>query len=163
MIHVGINDIRDRSPGRKDDDPAPTDIKAHFLRLKHKIELIKFMCPKSLLIVSLVLPTKLHILNDRADILNRLICKYVYDINPTIRLISHDDFVLKGVLDPVYGCYKNKQDKLHLGMCGIRMLAKAFKDNVLPYRRHIDGRKYSGVTSGVGKNAGGRDGSSTSA
>ena len=163
VIHVGINDIRDRSPGRKDDDPAPTDINAHFLRLKHNIELIKLMCPKSSLIISLVLPTKLHILNDRAGIFNRFICNYVYNVNPTIRVITHKDFVLNGALNPVYGCYFNKQDKLHLGKCGIRMLAKAFKDNVLPYRRHIDGREYSGVTSGSGKNAGAMDGPSTSA
>ena len=159
IIHVGINDIRDRSPGRKDSDPAPSDIKSHFTRLKEKIELIQLLCPRSSIIVSSILPTKLHTLNYRAKIFNRLLNNYVFNDNPGICIMNHKRFMLNDSLNPEYGCYKNTKDVLHLGMHGIRLLAKTFKDNVLPYRRHIDGRKNSGVTSGGGKNAGAMDGS----
>ena len=147
ILHVGINDLRDRSPGRKSSDPAPSDIKGHFMRLKQKIEHIQKLCPKSSIIVSLVLPTMIDLLNNRAGTFNRYLCDYVYQFNSNIRVISHDEFVKDGALDPVFGCYQNIYDKLHLGKQGIKKLAKSFKDNALRYRRRTDIREYRSVVS----------------
>lgn len=163
IVHVGINDIRDRSPGRKGSDPAPSDIKGHFMRLKERVELIQLLCPQSSLIVSSVLPTKLHILNYRAEIFNRLLHNYVYNDNPGLRIINHKQFMLNDSLNAEYGCYKNTQDVLHLGKLGIRQLAMTFMNNALPYRRLRDGRSYSSVMSRGGKSAGATIRSSTPA
>ena len=147
ILHVGINDLRDKSPGRKQSDPNPSDIKNHFGRFKQKIEQIQVLCPKSTIIVSSVLPTMIELLNNRAGCFNRCLSDYVYHINPNIRIITHDKFVLDDALNPVYGCYQNIHDKLHLGSQGIRLLAKLFKDNALPYRRHVDIRPFNSVVS----------------
>lgn len=156
IVHVGINDLRDRSPGRKDTDPAPSDIKGHFARLSDKLDIIQELCPNSSIIVSTVLPTKLHVLNHRASIFNRLLSEYVYE-NPKLRIISHYEFVSPdNVLKPEFCCYKNQNDVLHLGKQGIKLLAKSLKDSILPYRRRTDVRSYAGVTGASGNNDGRR-------
>ena len=147
ILHVGINDLRDRSPGRKSSDPAPWDVKNHFMRFQQKIEHIQLLCPKSSIIVSSVLPTMIDVLNNRAGRFNRYLCDYVFNLNSNIRIISHDEFVQDGALNPVYGCYQNIHDKLHLGKQGIKKLAKSFKDNALSYRRRTDIRDYCSVVS----------------
>ena len=63
VIHCGINDIRDNSPGRQMSDPQPTEVKEHFNNLIQKIENIKNMCPNSSIVVNPLLPTKSQNLN----------------------------------------------------------------------------------------------------
>ena len=41
LLHCGINDIRDKSPGRISSDPDPTDVEEHFNILVTKIKEIK--------------------------------------------------------------------------------------------------------------------------
>ena len=145
IIHVGINDLRENSPGRKPEDPAPDDIRAHFDRLTRKLELIQSYCPKSRLIVSPLLPTKLAKYNSRAMALNRLLLNYVTSTNTGIRLLDVEDFRSEqtGLLRDELGRYFTPHDPLHLGKLGFRILAQLFIAAV--FRPKSDVRLYSSV------------------
>ena len=150
IIHVGVNDIRDKSPGRQVDDPAPSDIVSHFEKLKEKIELINILCPKSSVFVLPVLPCKVKILNMRASRFNQKLVDYSNFINPKIRVLDVSKFVKDSSLNPIYGCYNNPNDKLHLGSNGIKKLVEIFKENISCFR-YRDRRAFSSVLSGRGE------------
>lgn len=52
ILHCGINDIRNRSPGRLHNDPDPEDINAHFENMKKKVQDIKALCPRIAIFLS---------------------------------------------------------------------------------------------------------------
>ena len=152
VVHVGINDLRDRSPGKHKDDPNPCNIRAHFDNYIYKIAEIKKLCPKSRLIVSPILPTKLMALNDRACHFNRLVWDYVARFETSITILDVHCFLnQQGLLDDYWGIYKKPWDKVHLGIYGIRMLAKIIKNCVkYKYVGPPEGRSFSSVLSGQG-------------
>ena len=155
IIHCGINDIRNRSPGRLPNDPEPADIQANFSILRKKVLDIKALCPKIAVFVSPILPTKSVNLNSRAVEFNQHLTEFLlndsrsegvrsFDLNPLADWKTgalREEF---GVYDTQNSCY-NRKDSLHLGKNGIRLLAKTFRDGVLrkkvtsaSYRRVLD-------------------------
>jgi hypothetical protein len=147
VLHVGINDLRENSIGRKPEDPPADDTDAHFLRLTRKIELIQSYCPGSRIIVSPLLPTKLRKLNNRAIRVNKLLLSYVTTVNTHIKFLDLTDFVdsQTGLLRNDLGRYFKESDPLHLGKLGIRKLAEVFIAAI--FRPKVDGRAYSSVAS----------------
>ena len=133
IIHCGINDIRDRSPGREPSDPDPSDVEEHFNNLMIKIKDIKNLCPYTSVIVSPILPTKSSKLNQRAVKFNKLLAHYILHDKASegVRAMNFECFVNSSgtlieklsVWDTENNEY-NKKDILHLGKFGIRMLAK---------------------------------------
>ena len=157
VLHCGINDIRNRSPGRLEDDPDPADVGAHFDILQSKVMDIKALCPKIAIFVSPILPTKSTNLNQRVVEFNDILDKFLmndrngegvrsFNFNPLADWktgLLREDY---GVYDTEKNCY-NKKDSLHLGKNGIRLLAKTLRDAVLKrkvtsasYRRVLDNR-----------------------
>ena len=146
VVHVGINDLRESSPGRKPDDPAADDTDAHFLRLTRNIELIQTYCPKSRIILAPLLPTKLWKLNERAIRVNSMLLSYVTSVNTRIRFMDFTSFVDQnsGLLRNDLGRFFRESDPLHLGKMGIRKLAEVVISAI--FRPTADGRSYSSVT-----------------
>ena len=146
ILHVGTNDLRHNSPHRPKDTPLPTDVQGHFSNLVSKISQIQHLSPKSNIIVSSILPTKDYNVNIRASEFNKLLIHYSVYVNPKIRIVQHDDFVLDSSLNPNLASYKNPNDKYHLGKLGIRLLANLFMSNIL--NRTIDKRAYASLLGG---------------
>ena len=146
ILHVGTNDLRHDSPHRPKDDPLPTDVQGHFSNLVSKISEIQHFSPKSSIIVSSILPTKDYNVNIRASEFNKLLIHYSVYVNPKIRIVQHDDFVLHNSLNPDFATYKNPNDKYHLGRTGIKLLANLFMGNIL--NRTIDKRSYGSLLGG---------------
>ena len=75
IVHCGINDIRDNSPGHNPTDPDPEDIESHVKNLITKICDIKQMCPYASLIVSPILYSiyLLEMLNSTSKLLNSMV------------------------------------------------------------------------------------------
>ena len=152
LLHCGINDIRDKSPGRISSDPDPSDVEEHFNILVTKIKEIKELCPYISITVSPILPTKSLKLNHRVVTFNRYLQHYLMndDASEGVRVVNLEGFVSEagilrenlGVYDTRTDCY-NKKDILHLGKTGIRMLAKLFRDNIL--HKFSTKRSYSKV------------------
>ena len=157
VLHCGINDIRNRSPGRLENDPDPADVGAHFDILQRKVLDIKALCPKIAIFVSPILPTKSTNLNLRVVEFNEHLSEFLmnnrsgegvrsFDFNPLADWktgVLREDY---GVYDTESNCY-NRKDSLHLGKNGIRLLAKTLRDGVLKrkvtsasYRRVLDNR-----------------------
>ena len=151
VIHCGINDIRDNSPGRTENDPEPTDVKSHFELLARKVSLIKQMCPLSSIVVNPLLPTKNQRLNQRVLEFNALLFEFLAnDVRGEgVRSSNLSAFVDEqwGVLREEYGVWDtrsnsyNKRDILHLGRQGIRLLAKTIRENV--FTKLVTSRSYS--------------------
>lgn len=152
VIHCGINDIRDNSPGRTDTDPEPTDVKAHFELLAQKVCKIKQMCPASSIVVNPLLPTKNPRLNQRVLEFNALLFGFLAnDVRGEgVRSVNLTNFVdgqQGGVLREDYGVWDtrtnaySKRDILHLGRQGIRLLAKTICESV--QNKFITSRSYS--------------------
>ena len=154
VLHCGINDIRDRSPGRLDTDPEPSDVEEHFNNLITKVRQIKELCPYISIFISPILPTKSLKLNQRVVKFNKLIMHYSMHDNASegVRIINLEQFVSDegvlienlGVWDTQNSCYNNK-DILHLGKLGIRLLAKLFRENI--FHKQTTSRPYSSVLS----------------
>lgn len=153
ILHCGINDIRNRSPGRLPTDPEPADVEAHFDILRKKVLDIKALCPRIAIFVSPILPTKSENLNRRVVEFNEHLDQFMihdhrsegirsFNMNPLADRktgLLREDF---GVYDTQNSCY-NKRDSLHLGKSGIRLLAKTFRDGVL--RKKLTGASYRRV------------------
>ena len=75
--HLGINDIRDRSPGHDSSDPDPSDVEEYFNNLLLKIKDIKKLCPNTSIILFPILPTKSYKLNQRVVKFDRLLTHYL--------------------------------------------------------------------------------------
>lgn len=153
LLHCGINDIRDKSPGRLSNDAEPTDIDAHFALLTQKIQEIKSLCPYTSVFVSPILPTKNLKLNKRVVQFNSLLFDFLAtnDISDGVRCLNFEEFVDQnsntlredlGTWDSENSC-PNKKDILHLGKNGIRLLAKLVKQSVL--HKFITKRSYKNV------------------
>ena len=157
IIHCGINDIRNRSPGRLPNDPEPDDISTNFSILQKKVLAIKALCPRISIFVSPILPTKSPNLNNRAVEFNQHLTEFLlndtrsegvrsFNFNPLADWKTgalREEF---GVYDTQKNCF-NTKDSLHLGKSGIRLLAKTLRDGVLrkkvssaSYRRVLDNR-----------------------
>ena len=155
ILHCGVNDIRNRSPGRLPDDPEPDDIGSNFRILRQKVVDIRTLCPKISIFISPLLPTKSLHLNRRVINFNEHLTEFLsndlksegvrsFNFNP---LVDWKTGVLReeyGVYDTQNKCY-NTKDSLHLGKSGIRLLAKTLRDGVLQrrvtstsYRRVLD-------------------------
>ena len=153
VIHCGINDLRDSSPGRLPIDPEPTDICAHFKKITEKISEIKSVCPYASIHVSPILPTRNSKLNERIVQFNHMLFNYLAkDIGGEgVRSLDFSEFVdiRTGLLqenlrvwDSRSGCY-NKKDILHIGKAGIRLLAGCIRNSILI--KLITSRSYSSV------------------
>ena len=154
VVHCGINDLRDRSPGRLESDPRPTDIAAHFDVLSKKIEEIKTLCPYAAIFLSPILPTKNMNLNNRAIAFNHILCNFANN-NPKgdgIRILNFEPFVSGqgvlreelGVWDQKEECY-SKRDMIHLGRKGVTLLAQIIKGAIS--RKLTTSRSYSATLS----------------
>ena len=153
IIHCGINDVRDRSPGREASDPDPSDVEEHFNNLILKVKEIKNLCPYTSVIISPILPTKSIKLNERAVKFNRLLTHYIMHDKASegVRAMNLENFVNSegtlienlGVWDTQLSAY-NKKDILHLGKYGIRMLAKVFRESV--FHKFTTRRSYSSAS-----------------
>ena len=149
LIHCGINDLRDKSPGREAEDPDPTDVEAHFAHLLQKINEIKELCPYTAISVSPLLPTKNIKLNNRAVKFNSLLFDFLTDDlgSKGVQCLNFSNFVDHGVLKEEFGTWDaqnncfNKKDILHLGKTGIRLLAKVVKESIL--NKKVTMRSYS--------------------
>ena len=149
LVHVAINDMRNYSPGRNSGDPAPSDIDSHIKRLAEKLERIQILCPNASITVSPALPTKISSLNRRAMAFNVKLVEYVKVSNPNIIILDFESFAPNGhALGDEFCCFKNKNDRIHLGMTGIRKLAKIFIESLTLPRNFVDERSYSDVVSG---------------
>ena len=153
VIHCGINDLRDSSPGRLPTDPEPTNVQAHFSRITEKISEVKNVCPYASIHVSPILPTRNLKLNERVVQFNHLLFDYLAN-DPRgegVRSLNLSEFVDEktGVLrddlrvwDSRAGCY-NKRDILHIGRAGIRLLAGCVRNAVM--NKFTTSRSYRGV------------------
>lgn len=149
ILHVGINDLKDYSKGRTEDDPPPDDIQSHFRNLTRKIEEIQTLTPHTRIHLSPVLPTGISHLNSRAMDLNSMLCDYVNKSNPSIRFFDFWDFLgSDGLLHMDFRCYNNPRDPIHLGREGIIKLVGKFRDSIL--RPKVDARNYNSVLSSGG-------------
>ena len=160
ILHCGINDIRNRSPGRLPTDPDPADVEAHFDILRKKVLDIKALCPNIAIFVSPILPTKSENLNRRVVEFNEHLTQFMqhdrrsegirsFNMNPLADWktgLLREDF---GVYDTQNSCY-NRKDSLHLGKNGIRLLAKTFRDGVL--KKKVTGASYRRVLDRVSGN-----------
>ena len=128
IIHVGINDIN------RNDRLSTSD---YLHKLKNKCNEIHSIYPTTRIILSPLLPTKLHQLNMQ-----------IWDINTGIVNLSqtHHNIILmdnsifainNNLLNSEYSCYNNPQDCIHLGKTGIRVLAESMKSYVLRKNSHI--------------------------
>ena len=134
VLHVGVNDIREGSPGRLPEDPAPHDIKGHFDNFIDKVTHIQKLCPKSRLVISPILPTKSRELNNRAGRFNSFLRDYVINFNSQIKLLNGMEFLSRqGLLAEELGVYKKPYDEIHLGKHGIRLLAKTIKEGIFNF------------------------------
>lgn len=148
LLHCGINDIRDKSPGRLPSDPEPVEVEAHFELLRRKIYEIKKLCPKASIFVSPILPTKNLKLNRRVLQFNSSLFNYLANGDSEgVRSFDYNEFVndngiLKeelGTWDMGNGCF-NTKDILHLGKAGVRILAKIVKQGIL--HKMVNKRSY---------------------
>ena len=129
ILHVAINDMRERSPGRTSDDPPAHDVPRHFDNFIRKVHDIQKLCPNANLIIAPALPTRIWLLNERALKFNRLLRDYVNKSNSSIRLLDLDVFVGEdGLLHTDFTKYTDPGDPLHLGRNGIVLLARIYKE-----------------------------------
>ena len=151
LIHCGINDIRDNSPGRESTDPEPSDTNAYFQNLIQKITEIKLTCPYASVFISPILPTRNLNLNSRVVQFNHLLFDFISnDVRGEgVRSLNLSEFLDErtGILrddlrvwDSSAQCY-SKRDILHIGKTGIRLLAGCIRDGIL--KKSTTSRSYS--------------------
>ena len=153
LIHCGINDIRDKSPGRDPSDPHPCDMEGHLAVLSKKIGEVKELCPYATILVSPILPTKSYNLNQRALQFNSLLFDHM-NKDPKYRglqTLDLNEFVDRsGTLREELGCWDserkcyNTRDILHLGRQGVRTLANVIRNTVLSKKFRMQ-RSFSDV------------------
>ena len=143
VLHVGVNNIKRR------DRRSNISLANEF---DNKCKDIIELYPRSRIYLSLLLPTKLDSLNYRANELNNMLIKISHS-NRNVFIIEHPRSLLcnsSGNLKPSMGRFdkvKNvllDSDSLHLGIRGIRILARTIKESILPrnrgrHRYHVQG------------------------
>ena len=134
VLHVGVNNIKRRD--RRSNTSLANE-------LDNKCKEILELYPRSRIYLSLLLPTKLESLNYRAKELNNMLIEISHS-NRNVFIIEHLRSLLcnsSGFLKPGMGRFdKGKNvpldsDSLHLGIRGIRILAKTIKEAILPRNR----------------------------
>ena len=138
VLHCGINDNKNNG----------TNISQCADGLIKKIESIRSLCPRSIITVNPVLPSKSNILNTRSKHFNKLIFDYI-DARRDYQLhyLNFNVFVdeRSKLLKDDLGRFKNQYDQIHLGSLGVRLLVKLIKERVCGNK--VDGRPYAGVSS----------------
>ena len=124
FIHCGINDIKQNII------TGPAKVAACYRKLADKVNEIKLICPKSIVYISPILPTKDRALNERCLYFNKLLFEFIRRSMGEIQ--SHDFNVFldendNGMLSSEMGRYKKPSDKLHLGAKGIRKLVEIIR------------------------------------
>ena len=141
ILHCGINNIKHTSVNNI------TKVSHCFNKLKHKIELVHKLCPKSQLIVSPILPTKDQQLTAKALDFNEMLFRYE-DHAQYFRTLNFNSFCdMNGILYDSMGCH-NPRDMLHLGSQGIKHLVKSIKDSI-KVRKVRQGNSYANIIKGV--------------
>ena len=134
VLHVGINNIKRRD--RRSNISLANEI-------DNKCKDIIEIYPRSRIYLSLLLPTKLDSLNYRANELNNMLIDISHS-NRNVFIIEHPRSLLcnsSGNIKPSMGRFdkvKNvplDSDSLHLGIRGIRILARTIKESILPRNR----------------------------
>ena len=134
VLHAGVNNIKRRD--RRSNISLANE-------LDYKCKEILELYPRSRIYLSLLLPTKLESLNYRAKELNNMLIEISHS-NRNVFIIEHPRSLLcnsSGFLKPGMGRFdKGKNvpldsDSLHLGIRGIRILAKTIKEAILPRNR----------------------------
>ena len=129
-IHVGTNNIKSIRCS------STNDIYRHFNIFMQKISSIRSICPHSKIIVSPIPPTAIQALNRRAIIFNRLL----FSQKPFFSTLDFNMFCgSDDKLMTIYRCYNNKEDKIHFGSLGIKILTSKVKHSFL----HLDQRSYA--------------------
>ena len=137
VLHVGVNNIKRRD--RRSNTSLANE-------LDNKCKEILDLYPRSRIYLSLLLPTKLDSLNYRANELNNMLIEISHS-NRNVFIIEHPRSLLcnsSGYLKPGIGRFdKGKNvpldsDSLHLGIRGIRILARTIKEAILPRNRVKD-------------------------
>ena len=143
FLHCGINNIKRHSVrGSK-------DISVCFELLKNKIDIIRKLGPKSNIVVSPILPTKNHELNERSVFFNTLL--FDYEKNSNGKFTTHDfnDFLdNNGKLSDHMGRFKKPSDPLHLGAHGILKLVKLIRTCVYGSQKITSNRLFTDVVKG---------------
>ena len=131
-IHVGTNNIKSIRCSNSD------DIHRHFNTLMHKLKAIHSICPHSKIIVSPIPPTAIEVLNRRAIMFNNLLFSHrSFFTTLNLNIFCGSD----GKLMDIYRCYNNRQDRIHLGSLGIKILTSKVKHCLS--LSHIDHRSYA--------------------
>ena len=102
----------------------------------YKLNVIRSLCPHSKIVVSPIPPTAVLALNSRTIVFNRLLLSQR-------RFFSTMDFNMfcgnDGKLMYIYRCYMNREDKIHFGSLGIKILTSKIKHCF----SHLDHRSYA--------------------
>ena len=129
-VHVGTNNIKTIRCSNTN------DIHRHFNNFIHKLDIIRSICPHSKIIVSPIPPTAIPALNKRAIIFNRLLfSQQRFFITMDFNMFCGSD----GNLMNIYRCYMNRDNKIHFGSLGIKILTSKIKHCI----SHIDHRSYA--------------------
>ena len=131
-IHVGTNNIKSIRCGNSN------DIHRHFNTLMHKLKAIQSICPHSKVVVSPIPPTAIDVLNRRAIMFNKLLFShktFFTTLNLNIFCGSN------GRLMDIYRCYNNRQNRIHFGSFGIKILTSKVKHCLS--MSHINHRSYA--------------------
>ena len=131
-VHVGTNNIKTIRCSNTN------DIHRHFNNFIHKLDIIRSICPHSKIIVSPIPPTAIPALNKCAIIFNRLLfSQQRFFITMYFNMFCGSDRNLMNI----YRCYMNRDDKIHFGSLGIKILTSKIKHCI----SHIDHRSYASV------------------
>ena len=136
-IYVGTNNIKSIRCC------STNDIYHHFNIFMKKISSIGSICPHSKIIVSPIPPTAIQALNRRAIIFNRLL----FSQKPFFSTLDFNMFCgSDDKLMTIYKCYNNKEDTIHFGSLGIKILTYKVKHSFL----HLDQRSCISSSSVLG-------------
>ena len=117
-VHVGINNLKSRNCGNDN------DIIRHFNHFMHKLHIIRQNCPNSKIVVSPILPTFFHALNECAVAFNKML----FSTANWFEELDFNQFCgVDGKLLKTFTCYGNGRDNIHLGAVGIQALIAKIK------------------------------------
>ena len=117
-VHVGINNLKSRNCRNHN------DIIRHFNHFMHKLHIIRQNCPNSKIVVSPILPTGIHALNERTAAFNKML----FSRANWFEELDFNQFCgVDGKLLKTFRCYGNGRDNIHLGAVGIQALIAKIK------------------------------------
>ena len=133
-IHCGINNLKYNRC------TSYSGVKEIFKLFMSKLGAIRNMCPDTKIYVSPILPCAIPGLNDRAGWFNSLLfsVKHIWWNELKINRFCYNEI---GMLAQQFMSFRNRGDKIHLGMHGIRALECA----LLSELNKVNGRLYSSV------------------